>query len=87
MNKDDLQRVLIKERFNPRAYSLEDEKKDETLCLRFEDDKWSVYYTERGMKREKEYFADENSACEFFLNEMRDDPTTKADWKSGFSME
>ena len=34
----------------------------------------------------KEYFKNESEACEYFIDEMRDDPTTKADWKSGFSM-
>ena len=86
MNKDDLRTTLIKEKFNPRTYSLEDEQKDEALCLRFEDGRWCVYYSERGLQTGKKYFEDENSACKFFLDEMRSDPTTKIDWKSGFSM-
>lgn len=86
MDKHTLRKILAEEGFNPRAYSLDDEQKDEALCLRFENGQWCVFYSERGLEREKECFADENAACEFFLGEMRDDPTTKIDWKSGFSM-
>ena len=86
MNTVDLQTTLIAERFNPRAYSLIDEEKDEALCLRVEDGRWCSYYSERGLQTGKKYFSDESSACKFFLNEMRSDPTTKIDWKSGFSM-
>ncbi|MDH5228471.1 MAG: hypothetical protein OEZ58_14900 [Gammaproteobacteria bacterium] len=86
MNKDDLQRKLSEEKFNPSSYSLEEEQKDEALCLRCENGRWCVYYSERGLQTGKECFEDESSACEFFLEEMRSDPTTKSDWKSGFSM-
>jgi hypothetical protein len=86
MNKDVLQTILTAEGFNPRAYSLNVEQKDEALCLRVEDGRWCIYYSERGLQTGKKYFEDENSACEFFLNEMRFDPTTRNDWKSGFSM-
>jgi hypothetical protein len=86
MDKHDLLRKLIEEKFNPRAYSLEDEQKDEALCLRKENGKWCVFYSERGLQSGKKYFDDEGAACESFLNEMRLDPTTKSDWRSGFSM-
>ena len=85
MNVGDLRATLMKERFNPRAYSL-DEQKDEALCLRFENGEWCVYYSERGLETGKMCFADETTACEYFLEKMRSDPTTKMDWKSGFSM-
>lgn len=86
MDKADLKKILIKETFNPRSYSLEEEEKDEALCLRAEGDGWCVYYSERGLQTGKQCFGDEHSACEYFLNEMRSDPTTRADWESGFSM-
>jgi hypothetical protein len=86
MNKETLQRKLIEERFNPRSYSLEIEEKDEALCLREEGGEWCVYYSERGLKTGNKCFSSESSACEYFLEEMRSDPTTKIDWKSGFSM-
>lgn len=86
MNKEMLRKALIYEQFNPRAYSLKDEQKDEALCLRFENGKWFVFYSERGLQTGEMCFPDEESACDYFLKEMRSDPTTKLGWKSGFSM-
>ena len=86
MNKELLRQALIAENFNPRSHSLEEENKDEALCLRFEDGNWFVFYSERGLQTGKESFVDESAACEYFLNEMRSDPTTKSGWKSGFHM-
>ncbi len=86
MNKEQLRTVLITENFNPGSYSLGDESKDEVLCLRLDENGWCVFYSERGLQTGKKYFPDESSACEHFLDEMRSDPTTKNDWKSGFHM-
>jgi len=86
MNSADLFTILVTEGFRSSAYSLESEDKDEALCLRVEGHGWCVYYSERGLQTDKTYFLDESSACEFFLNEMREDPTTKISWKSGFCM-
>lgn len=86
MNKEIIQKKLIEERLNPRSCSLEDEEKDEALCLRQEGGGWCVYYSERGLKTGEKCFARESSACECFLGEMRSDPATKIGWKSGFSM-
>ncbi len=86
MNKEDLRAILVEERFKPRAYSLDPEFRDEALCLRFEDEKWCVFYSERGLETGKQCFADEGSACEYFLGRMRADPTRKIDYKSGFVM-
>ena len=86
MNKSELRDILIKENFKPSAYSLDQQLVDEALCLRCNDNGWFVFYSERGQQVGKEYFDDESSACVFFLEEMRSDPTTKVDWISGYSM-
>lgn len=86
MNKSELKDTLIKEKFKPSAYSLDDELVDEALCLRLEEKGWCVFYSERGQQVDKDYFKDESSACMFFIEEMRADPTTKSDWKSGYGM-
>ena len=39
-------------------------KKDECLCLEKIQDKWSVYYLERGIKTTNEIFDSENDACQ-----------------------
>jgi hypothetical protein len=86
MKKKDVQDIMVGEHFDARAYSLEDERKNEALCLRNENGRWCVYYSERGLQTGKQFFEDEHSACEYFLIRMRSDPTTKEGWKSGFSM-
>jgi len=86
MNIIDLKQVLAEEKFDPRSYSLVDEQKDEALCLRHEESEWCVFYSERGLETGKKCFAEEDAACEYFLSKMRSDPTTRLDWKSGFSM-
>ena len=85
MNKQELGEILAKENFKPQVYSLVEENKDEALCLRFADGRWCVYYRERGKKSDIVCFDDENSACEYFLKEMRRDPTAKIGWTSGFT--
>jgi hypothetical protein len=87
MNKEELKATLQKEGFKEQAYSLEQEKfdPDEALCLRHEQGKWSVYYSERGLQTGKLSFDGEEEACDYFIGQMRDDPTTKKDWKSGYS--
>ena len=38
---------------------------DERLCLEFSDNKWHVYYSERGVKTTDKIFASEDAACEY----------------------
>lgn len=86
MNKAELLNILVNEGFNSRAYSLNEGQADEALCLRREGSLWVVFYSERGLESGKASFHTEAEACEHFLSEMRSDPTTKAAWKSGFSL-
>ena len=86
MNISELSELLSREGFRPSSYSLGDEIKDEALCLRHDERGWSVFYSERGLQTGKKVFGDESSACIFFIEKIRADPTTRLDWKSGFSM-
>ena len=43
---------------------------NEKLCIAKED-KWQVYYSERGSKSELKLFETESEACEFFLQKMK----------------
>ncbi len=45
-------------------------KKDECLCLEKNQDKWSVYYLERGIKTTNEFFDSENEACQFLYDQL-----------------
>ena len=86
MNKSELLSVLRREEFKESSYSLASGNPDETLCLREEQGRWCVFYAERGLQTGKEFFTSEEAACDHFLNAMRADPTTRSNWKSGFSM-
>lgn len=44
--------------------------KDERLCLEKIQDKWSVYYLERGIKTTNEIFNSENDACQFLYDQL-----------------
>jgi hypothetical protein len=88
MNIVELEKILIAEEFNTNSYSLFSENRvpDEALCLRKEDSKWIVFYSERGLKTDKRLFQSEAEACLYVLESQRSDPTVKVGWKSGFSM-
>jgi hypothetical protein len=86
MNKSELLSVLRQEKFEENSYSFSGDNPDETLCLREEQGQWCVFYAERGLQTGKEYFTSEAVACDHFLNEMKSDPTTRSNWKSGFNM-
>ncbi len=78
MNKNELQTVLDQEGFRSDCYDLDGGLLPERLTLANEGDKWAVYYSERGQQTGKRYFATESEACEYFLEELRDEPSAKA---------
>jgi len=43
---------------------------NEKLCI-VKEDKWQVYYSERGSKSGLKIFETESEACEFFLQKMK----------------
>jgi hypothetical protein len=86
MDRAELAKILVSEGFRPSAYSLNEGLVDEALCLRKDGSTWVVFYSERGLETGKISFPTESEACEYFLSEMRADPTTKAAWRSGWSM-
>jgi hypothetical protein len=83
MNRQNLALILNQENFRKGTYSLTREV-DEAFCLTFESGKWYVFYSERGLQSGQTKFNSESEACEYFLQKMRADPTTKCSWNSGF---
>jgi hypothetical protein len=77
MDKQSLQDALRKEGFRPDCYDLEGGLLPERYTLANEGKSWCVYYSERGLQSGKLYFATESDACEHFLEELRDEPSTK----------
>lgn len=86
MNRTQLQSALNAQNINPRCYSLVagNFDPDETLCLRQSGGEWFVFYSERGLQTGKQAFPSEEAACTYMLNQLLEDPTTRANWKSGF---
>ncbi len=77
MNKDELSRILKQEGFRPDAYDLEGGDQDERYCLGESRGVWSVYYSERGLQSGKRDFGGEKEACEYLLQLLRKDPSTR----------
>ncbi len=50
-------------------------RKDECLCLEKSQDKWFVYYLERGIRTTNEVFDSENAACQFLYDQLMDKKT------------
>jgi hypothetical protein len=86
MDRSQLQKALDAQNINPRCYSLVagNFDPDETLCLRQSGGEWVVFYSERGLQTGKQVFVSENEACAYMLSQLLEDPTTRANWKSGF---
>lgn len=84
MKRDELKQILMREQFKPNTYSLSGGEPSEALCLSFENGRWYVYYSERGLQTDKTRFDSESDACLYFLEKMRADPTTRIGWDSGF---
>ena len=78
MNKNELRKALEREGFSHKCYDLEGGLLSERYTLANEANTWSVYYSERGLQAGKKLFASESEACEYFLNELRSDSTTKS---------
>jgi hypothetical protein len=81
MNKIELKNELERAEVNPKAYSLDGGLPDERYVLSQEPDgRWAVYYSERGQKSGLRYFDNEPTACQYFLEIVIRDPTTRGKW-------
>lgn len=66
MTKNELEMQLIKDKVPEEVYSLNGGKPNEVYCLNYCNGKWETYYSERGIKSEKEEFMTEDEACNYF---------------------
>ena len=75
MNKKELQERLTRENIPKKDYSLTTEFPDDAYCLHYDNKGkvWEVYYTERGMKIELQYFRTEEEACDYFYKYLIDE--------------
>jgi len=77
MNRSELAEILKREGFRYDAYALDGGCLDERYCLDNSYGVWSVYYSERGLQSGKKEFAIESDACEYFLQMLRKDSSTR----------
>ena len=77
MNRQELRKLLEAEGIRSNAYDLDGGNPNERYVLSGSDTSWSVYYSERGLESGWRPFASEETACEYLLKLLREDPTTK----------
>ena len=77
MNRRVLQQLLDREGFARRAYDLDGGHPPERYVLAPSGLGWAVYYSERGQENDRQEFVTEDAACEYLLELLRTDPTTK----------
>lgn len=77
MTASGLRQRLEAEGTNPETYSLDDATKNEAYCLAASVQGWYVYYFERGFRRGERHFEAEDAACQYLLDLVMHDTTTR----------
>jgi hypothetical protein len=77
MKVKELREILAREGIRDDAYALYGGTPDGSYVLSQEGQNWSVYYSDRGLKREPRIFSSEQAACEELLKRVLKDPTTR----------
>lgn len=70
MNIEELENKIKEMNFPPDSYSLSGGYPNESLCISENNGRWSIYYSERGLRTEEEIFSPESAACEAFLSRL-----------------
>lgn len=70
MDRRELVKQLKKIQTPADSYAIGDIN-DEALCLIEENGRWSIFYSERGLRTEEQRFDDEASACDAFLQRLK----------------
>ena len=77
MDLRELERLLRAEGVRDDAYALGGGLPAEAYCIDRDGAEWVVYYSERGVRTGLRRFSSESAACQYLLNELRDDPSTR----------
>jgi len=81
MKREELKEILDREDVNTHVYDLSgDWLPGEKLVMEREDDKWWVYYSERGIKSNPKELETEDDACAYMLEVLLRDPGTRTKW-------
>ena len=79
MKTTELRKVLSESGVQSRAYSIEGHgADDEQYRLERTGKWWQAYYYERGHMNDVREFLSEDEACNYFLNLLLSDPTTRS---------
>lgn len=71
MNKIELSKKLESEKISKSLYSLDGGLPNEKLCLDYFNEKWIVYYSEKGCRTGLTEFNNEDDACLFIYNKIK----------------
>lgn len=71
MNRKQLENLLLANGVHRELYSLNGGLPNEAYCIEKENERWQVYYSERGIKTNIGYFANEEDACDCLLKEIK----------------
>ena len=77
MNKQQLLQAIRKEGIREDAFDLDGGHLSETYTLSESYGRWLVYYSEKGLESVKKEFNTQSQACEYLLNLLKKDPTTR----------
>ena len=77
MNKQQLLQAIPKEGIREDAFDLDGGHLSETYTLSESYGRWFVYYSEKGLESGKKEFTTQSQACEYLLNLLKKDPTTR----------
>jgi len=77
MNRAELRSAADREQIRRGAYCLEGGLPPQQYVLSIENGGWCVYYSERGLKTEPEWFETEDEACDYLFQALVRDPTTR----------
>jgi hypothetical protein len=77
LTRERLKALLDAENVDAASYRLNGERADEALILESSLDTWVVYYAERGLRSGEQMFLTESEACEFLLDRLLRDPSTR----------
>ncbi len=70
MTREELRLRLKEERVPEDSYSLGGGLYNERLCLERKNNRWFVYYSEKGIRTNEKDFLMEEVACQYFYEEL-----------------
>jgi len=77
MNKIELENLLISKGVPKQYYALKGGLPNEAYTLNKDENKWEVYYSERGNKSGLQMFDSEEAACDYFYKLINTDGVMK----------